>query len=72
MFTYKIGKKLYNTLLDIQDEESINNIEREILMMMGIFTLCTITTITFILDVILSPLELIVFLILIKVIRRKK
>lgn len=72
MFTYKIGKKLYNTLLDIQDEESINNIEREILMMMGIFTLCTITTITFILDVILSPLELIAFLILIKVIRRKK
>lgn len=72
MFTYKIGKKLYNTLLDIQDEESINNIEREILMMMGIFTLCTITTITFILDVILSPLELITFLILIKVIRRKK
>lgn len=72
MFTYKIGKKLYNTLLDIQDEETINNIEREILMMMGIFTLCTITTITFILDVILSPLELIVFLILIKVIRRQK
>ena len=71
MFTYKISKKIYNTLLDIQDEESINKILKEILMIIGIFTFCIVTIVTFALDVILSPLELIAFLILIKVIRRK-
>ena len=71
MFTYKIGKGIYNILLDIQDEESINEIEREILMIMGIFTFCLITTVTFIMDLVLAPLELITIIIL-KKIRRNK
>lgn len=57
MFTYKIGKKIYNTLLDIQDEESINKILKEILMLLGIFTFCIVTIVTFALDVILFPME---------------
>lgn len=56
MFTYKIGKELYNILLDIQDE-SINKILKELLMLLGIFTFCIVTIVTFALDVILFPME---------------
>lgn len=57
MFTYKIGKELYNILIDIQEEE-INKIIKEILMLLGIFTFCIVTIVTFALDVILFPMEI--------------